>query len=518
MSTKTGFMKSLTRFLHELTKRRVLRVAVGYAVVGWLLVEVADVVFPALLLPDWSLRFVLVIVLLGFPFALVLAWLFDITPSGIERVPMNADEAAGHREESATDAAMPPEADTAAASVAVLPFENLSEDPRQAFLADGIAAELHSSLSRVNRLRVAARQSSFAYRGSTKNIRDIARELGVRYILSGSLLCAGNHIRVIGEFDDAQSGTQIWSETYDRDLDDIFAVVQSIAQSIASAFGGERLRVEIMEARRRPTTSLDAWGLVQKARAYLIDYTSQSINDAVDCLRTAIKLDPNYNAALATLGVVLGERFINGLSNTPADDRKIALDATECATTFAPGDPFVIKMSGCTWAYFGETEKSLSALRKAVRIAPFDFGAWGYLGWPLTATGKPRHLAELQRIVDRLLSSAPHHPGVPYWLYHKSVACTCEGIDTAAVEFARKSVDAQPNFVPAWMQYANALGYVGDREHAGRALDQARSISPAMTPEFFESLMNVMCENAEIIALRLGGLKKAGALHSAKNG
>jgi adenylate cyclase len=498
------------KFWSELKHRRVIKTAVAYVIGAWVLVEVSSVVFPALLLPDWTVRITVTIAILALPLVLVLAWFFDIEREPEKAAKTSSLEASPPEQPAERDQSnVPPVLTSAVASVAVLPFENLSPDKERKFLADGIAVELHSTLTRVHRLNVAARTSSFVFASGDTDIKEIARKLNVHFIISGSVRSVDDHMRVIVELDNAVEGVQIWSETFDREVQDVFSVQHDIAHAVTSAFGGARLRDEIASATSRPTSSLDAWSLVQRARSYVLEFTPQVLADAVPLLRQAIVLDAEYAAAHSMLACALSEQVLNGLSTAPRSDRDEALESAERAFTHSPVDPFVLKMCGAVWAYFGKTEDSLRALHGAVEIAPFDFGAWGYMGWPLVETGVQRDLEELHEIMERILQATPLHPGVPYWLYHQSVAYACEGEDQLALDFARKSIERNPTFPWVWMHYANSLGRTNAADEARRAIQRSSEISPALTPEYYESMIRDMSANNESAALRLAGLREA---------
>ena len=492
----------------ELSRRRVVRTTVAYIVSAWILVEVASVILPA-----WTVRIVIVIAVLGLPIVVVLAWTFNI-----ERSPETSDRSAisglkgPNRVWSDDQSNVPPNLSTAIASVAVLPFENLSPNDEHQFIADGIATELHSTLAKVHRLRVASRTSSFAFARADADVNEIARRLNVHYLISGGVECIGERMRVFVEFDNADEGVQIWSETYDRDVSDVFSIQQEIAHVVAGEFGGARLRDEISSASGRPTEDLDAWNLVQRARSYVLAFTPQALADAEPLLRQAIELDEEYAAAHAALASVLSEQVLNGLSGNPERDRDTALESAEKACASAPTDPFVCKMCGAAWAYFGETKRSLDALHRAVNIAPFDFGSWGYFGWALVQTGMQQDLDKLHEIMERILRVTPSHPGAPYWLFHRSVACTCESRNEMAVDFAKRSVERNPGFPCGWMQYANALGNIDAADDARQALQQSMNISPALTPEHYESMILQMSTTNETADLRLAGLRKSNIL------
>ena len=497
----------------ELKRRRVIRTTVAYVVVAWIIVEGVSTIFPIILLPDWTVRLVVVSAILGLPLVIVLAWMFDI-----EYKPERTEHSASpgkHKRDLTVEAQqprVPPNLSSAIASVAVLPFKNLSPDEKHRFIADGIATELHSTLAKVHRLNVASRTSSFSLAGTGADVREIAHRLGVHFVISGSVECIEDHMRLIVELDNADEGVQIWSESYDRDLNDVFSIQHEIALAITSEFGGARLRDEITIASSRPTASLDAWSLVQRARSHTLSFTPRTLSNAVPFLRQAIELDVEYAAAHAALASVLSEQVLNGLSDDAQSDSQLALESAEHATSIAPVDPFVLKMCGAAWAYFGKTARSISALRRAVDIAPFDFGAWGFMGWPLVETGSQQDLDELHEIMERTLKATPLHPGAPYWLYHRSVACTCEGRNELAVDFARQSVGRNPRFPWAWMQFANALGITNAEDSATGAIDRCKEISPGLTPEYYELMIRRMSASEEVVNLRLAGLRSVNIL------
>ena len=347
---------------------------------------------------------------LGMPIVIVLAWMFDI-----ERKPGLGNEVATPVTSTAGPSVaaheVPPLLSSAEVSVAVLPFDNVSSSKDQDYMALGIAAELHNTLSRLHRARVVSRRSTLKYAGSAADVRQIGRELNVQFVVSGSVVCSTKTLRVLVQIDDAKDGVQIWAESFDRTMNETLEVQQQIAMAVASAFGGVRLREEIVRAKLLPTDNLSAWSRLQKARSYLLDFSADSLNAAVSATKEAIELDENYAMAHAVHASVLGERLMNGFSPDFASDKQDSLIAAQRAIDLAPDDPFVLKMAGVVNAYVGRTERSLQQLRKAVDIAPFDFGAWGYLGWPLVQTGNQEDIDELQEIMSRLIEYSPWSSG-----------------------------------------------------------------------------------------------------------
>ncbi len=507
----TGKIRSaLSRFIAELRRRRVIKTTIAYAVAAWVLIETSSTIFPAIYLPDWSVRLIIITAILGLPLVIVLAWMFDVKRSPGPEPVKEAIAVIIPGKNSVIASQTPPMPDSAIASIAVMPFENLSADEANKYLASGLATELHSTLSRLHSLRVIARSISFLAARGEAEMLDVARKINARFIISGSVRCVGNRIRVTVELDNAIEGVQIWSETYDRSISDVLAVQKEIALAVASAFGGARLADEIRAVVARPTENLDAWSLVQRARSYLLAFRPQALLEALPLLHKAIALDRDYSLAHAALASILSECVLNGLSANRESDRDEAIRSAERAFALSPADPGVLKLSGAAWACFGKTGQSLMSLRHAVDIAPFDFGAWGYLGWPLVETGSQDDLNEVHNIMDRLLQLAPRYPGSSFWLYHRSVAFTCTGHLESALDFAQKSVSRNPTLPWGLMHLANALGAVGRNLEAKETIERARAIGPYLTVEHYSWLIHGMSDRSEAVEPRLAGLRESG--------
>ncbi len=407
----------------------------------------------------------------------------------------------------------PPRLEQARGSIAVFPFDSLSPDADDAYLADGIATEVINMLSRVPDLRVASRSAIFATRDHDEDAWNLVRDLQFRYVLTGNVRRAGDRLRVIAELTEAADRTQLWSNTYERRLADLFAVQEEIAEAIVIAFGGEYLRVEWRRASQRPTDNLDAWGLVQKARSLNLPVNREAMDNALRLAREAMEIDPTYAGAHACVASVLMQRVLNGISEAPEKDRAEALAAVERAAELAPNDPTVLRTLGNVQSNCGAHEQAVAALRRAVDIAPFDFHSWGRLGRTLAYGGDAEELREGHAVLDRILASAPNHPMVPYWLYFKANACASEDRYEDAERFARKSLDVQPGYAGAWVALANALGQQGRTEEARQAMARALRSNPAMTPKHLAEQIRITVGGREESAEKsLAGLRAAGLL------
>jgi len=409
----------------------------------------------------------------------------------------------------------PPRLEQARGSIAVFPLDSLSPDPDDAYLADGITSEIITMLSRIPDLRIASRSAIFSSRDRGDDAWEMVQKLQFRYVLTGNVRRAGDRVRVIAELTEAADRTQLWSNTYDRRFEDLFAVQEEIAEAIVNAFGGEYLRAEWRRVSQRPAGNLDAWGLVQKARALNLPINRQAIEEALRLARKAVAGDPAYAGAHACLASVLIQRVISGFSEIPEDDRTAALAAVETASELSVDDPNVLRTMGKVWSHCGRHDQAIAALRRAVDVAPFDFHCWGRLGRTLCYGGGEAGLTEGQAILDRILASAPNHPMVGYWLYFKANACGLEGRHEDAARFARRSVEIQPGYAGAWVALANALGRLDRTDEARDAMNKALRANPAMTPEHLSEQIRIAAGgDADHAEKTLGGLVAAGLLQT----
>ena len=253
---------------------------------------------------------------------------------------------------SVTDVARrPPSVGSERASLAVLPFASLSADKDDAFLAAGLTAELTSALSGVPDLRVASHLASARFQPGADDLQDVAAALRIRYVLTGTVRRSGDRIRVSAELSDAIPGLMLWSKTYERRIEDIFDVQEDIASQIVSATGGELIRAGAENASRVAPENLDAWGLVRRAYHFWNHgFRPEGVEDALNLLRRAVELDPEYAAARAFLALYLIQRVVNFISPNPIADVGEALDAATKAIELAPRDPEVLTNVGLVYS------------------------------------------------------------------------------------------------------------------------------------------------------------------------
>lgn len=388
----------MSSFFEELKRRKVYRVAVGYLVAAWLIIQVAATIFPILGLPDFGERFVLWIVLVGFPLALALAWAFDLTPQGIQAtpsLPSNLESGVRNRQRNiglligsgilisavAGFFLLPRAGATKMEkSIAVLPFENFSDKPENAYFADGIQDDILTNLSKIGDLKVISRTSVMAYRGKQKSVRQIGKELGVSAILEGSVRREGDRVRVNVQLINAENDQHIWAEDYDRDLTDVFAIQTDLAQSIARELQAQLSPSETAEITRKPTENNQAYLAFVEAhnlQANLEDIGK--LRQAQKLYEHAIELDPQFVLAIAHLSL-LHSWILHNFEPTDAE-RDLARSYAQRALTLQPDSPEAHLARGY-YLYYGERDYdgALADFAMAKRGLPNDAAAYLVIG------------------------------------------------------------------------------------------------------------------------------------------
>jgi TolB-like protein/Tfp pilus assembly protein PilF len=305
----------MSGFFEEVKRRKVYRVAVTYAVVAGTAIQLASAVFPAWELPSWALRLVILLLLIGFPISLILAWALEVTPEGIRATPATPSAprrrrnvialvAVGVIVSAAAGFFLLPRASARKIdkSIAVLPFENFSDDKENAFFADGIQDDILTNLSKIGDLKVISRTSVMPYRGQTHNIREISKALGVSAILEGSVRKSKNRVRVNVQLINAVNDEHIWSEVYDRDLTDVFAIQTDLAQKIAKELQAKLSPSEKAQMTRKPTENGEAYLAFVQAHNFHTDLEDfQKLKQAQQLYERALQLDPDFALAAACL-------------------------------------------------------------------------------------------------------------------------------------------------------------------------------------------------------------------------
>jgi TolB-like protein/Flp pilus assembly protein TadD len=381
----------MSGFFEELQRRKVYRVAAAYIIAAGFIIQIGSAVFPAWELPNWTLRLVVVLLLMGFPIALILAWAYDVTPQGIRVTPGSHRRrnlimliASGVIISAGAGFFLLPRASARKIdkSIAVLPFQSLSDEKENAYFADGIQDDILTNLSKIGELKVISRMSVMSYRGdAVRNAREIGKALGVATLLEGSVRRIGNRVRVNVQLIDANNDEHIWAEDYDRDLTDVFAIQTDLAQKIASALQAKLSPIEKARLDNRPTQNPDAYLLFVQAHDYAnrMDMFHDMSLKAVPLFEQAIKLDPTFALAFADLSTV--ESWIyHSFDPIPAWREKARLNADE-ALRLQPDLPEAHLALGFSY-YYGDRdyERALAEFEIAKRDLPNDAQAYMAIG------------------------------------------------------------------------------------------------------------------------------------------
>jgi TolB-like protein/predicted Zn-dependent protease len=473
----------MSGFFEEIKRRKVYRVAVAYVVVAGGVIQLASAVFPAWEMPAWALRLVIVLLLIGFPIALILAWAFDVTPQGIRSTPP-ADPSrptcrrrnlillcfVGLLVSAIAGFFLLPRASARKIdkSIAVLPFENFSDDKDNAFFADGIQDDVLTSLSKVGDLKVISRTSVMAYRGSARNIREIGKTLGVGAILEGSVRKSGNRVRVNVQLINAANDDHIWAEDYDRDLTDVFAIQSDLAHEITTALRAKLSPDEKMVMERKPTQNSEAYLLYLQAHAMESqpDQSFDILKKEEQLLERATQLDPTFALAFAELSLL--ESFIyHGPDPTAARIEK-ARAAAAAALRLQSDLPEAHMALGVCY-YYGDRdyERALGELAIAERSLPNESRIFLVIGAIERRQGKfPESIAHMTKAA----SLDPKNANL--WEELANTHLALRDFPAAAAAIERGIALAPNSFDLAIKRAALELDWKGDTTSLERTLER----------------------------------------------
>jgi len=479
-------------FFEELKRRNVFRVAIGYIITAWLLLQVVDLVLENIHAPDWVIQVFMLALAIGFPLAIFFAWAFEMTPEGVKREsevdrsksiaprtgrrmdrhimvamalalayfaydkflasppesPPQSTPAAVVAVENAPESVTSPATDPAEKSVAVLPFINMSDDAENEYFSDGISEELLNVLVRVKGLRVPSRTSSFNFKGSDKKLAEIGRELQVDHILEGSVRKSGDRIRVTAQLIEVNTDTHLWSETYTRELDDIFAVQDEIAQAIVSALKVTLDSDDQAPIQTRSTASVEAYNKYLLGRHLWNQRTPASLLASVEPLREAIALDPQYGRAWEALAdaYVLIPEYRSG---SIREYIPLAHEAIDKALYINPKSaPALTTSAYIKFMYDYDFEGARKMFSRAIEIDPGYATAHQWYGELLATEGKLDAALDqlrLARIADPLAHIMPHDMGWFLMWTDRS---------DEAEQYFQESIKLNPNFQNSYRNLA----------------------------------------------------------------
>ena len=356
-------------FWSQLKKRKVIRVAISYIIVAWVMMQVGEVTFEALSLPTWSLTLLIVITLLGFPIALVLAWAFEVTPEGIRR-----DSAASSDPEDAS-LAENEQTEQTAPSIAVLPFDDMSKQGDQGYFCEGIAEEILNALCKIANLRVAARVTSFQFRGKSVDVKAIGKALKVQTLLEGSVRKSDDKLRITVQLVKTSDGYHLWSRQFDRHLEDIFEVQEEIANAIANTLSVTLKRKSISA---RQAVDPGAYDFFLRGQSFFARQNQEGMDYARKMFRKALEIDPVYGRAWAGLAYTHGFDFM--YFNASEVNRDEALRSSRKALALAPDLAESHVAAGMAHCMVQDYRRAEVEFETAIELDARNYDAWYFFG------------------------------------------------------------------------------------------------------------------------------------------
>ncbi len=389
-------------------------------------------------------------------------------------------------------------------SIAVLPFLNMSGDPEQDYFADGIVEDILTGLARLRWLFVIARNSSFSYKGRNVDVRQVGRELGVRYVLEGSVRRGGNRIRITGQLIEAETGSHLWAERYDRALDDVFAIQDEITESVIGCIQPEVYTAEHDRLKRKPPQSLDAWESFIRGMFLYSQHSDAGTKDALNMLDRAIELDPCYAQAHGLRAVCLAWRAFQGWENRVAAFAQAA-ESADRAVACDPGEPWAYMAHGFIAVANRRDSEAVAALSRAIDASPNFAYAHGLLGAAHAFGGRPDQAIEC---IDRGVRLSPRDIfGDEYALYY-AFSHFQAGRYSEAASAAERAIQLRPGHPTLYLMAAASYGLAGETDHAKRAITQLTNLVPNITAASVEeTFLYYQREDRSRLAM---GLRAAG--------
>jgi TolB-like protein/Tfp pilus assembly protein PilF len=365
-------------------------------------------------------------------------------------------------------------------SIAVLPFDNMSGDADQEYFSDGITEDIITALSRFRWFFVIARNSSFIYKGKTIEIKRVAEDLGVRYVLEGSVRKAGKKVRITAQLIDAPTGYHVWAERYDRDLEDIFAVQDEITHNIVRSVGSEFLSAEMKRAQRKDVRNLDVWDYIMRASSHHGRYTKKDAAEAQRLLRKAIELDPMSSEAFCLLAFTHLMQVQFGWSKPAAKSIKEAEKTAQSAVAIDDRDAWAHTALGLVDLISKRYDDAICRLEKAIDLNPNLANAYGALGQALALAGE--YEAAVTHI-NKAIRLSPHDPFAVYWVAHLGVAAFADERYEDAYYWGRKTIQQNPMFPGGHRLVAASCGQLGRTQEAADELKELLLLMPGMTAD-----------------------------------
>jgi TolB-like protein/class 3 adenylate cyclase/Flp pilus assembly protein TadD len=391
-------------------------------------------------------------------------------------------------------------------SLAVLPFQNMTGDAEQEYFVDGMVEEITTAIARLPWLFVIARNSAFTYKGRAVDVKQVAQELGVRYVLEGGVRKAGTRVRITGQLIDTTTGAHIWADRFDGALDDIFELQDQVASNVAGAIEPKLRQSEIERASRKPTANLTAYDLYLRALAQSYRYTEEGVAEAVVLARQALAIDPSYAPAAALVGRCRARQRMQGWGALSANDIGDACRLARQALEAERDDAETISQAAYTLFFLaGEAAMAAAALDRALALNPNAAHAWAYRGNIHALRNQPEAAIEA---IERARRLSPFDPYTFVYAANMALAHLVARRFEQAIEWADRGLHEQPRLVSAMRVKVAANAHLGRLDEAHAELSRMLAIDPKLTIAGFREYAHFFA--AEVLELYVAGLRLAG--------
>ena len=391
-------------------------------------------------------------------------------------------------------------------SIAVLPFNNMSNDPEQDYFADGIVEDIITAISHIKQWRVIARNSSFVYKGQNVDIREVAEKLGVHYVLEGSVRKGGNRVRITGQLIDAENGSHLWADRFDGDLEDIFELQDKITESVVGAIEPSLRMAEIERSKRKPPHDIDAYDLYLRALPELNSMRPERNRLALDYLHQAIEIDPNYGVALAHLAWAYEERLTRAWGDYGDDDNSTAIAMAHRAIAADRDDALVLVIAGFVLAMIArDYDQGLQMARRALDIN-LNIAFVSFLGGATMLICDQAE--EGLKYIESAIRVSPGDPGAFFFYASAGFAHLSLGRPAEALENATRSASIYDGWDTTYRLMASALVQLGRMEEARGAVLRLLELAPNLTVSGLRERWPL--RNKDTLEMILDGLHQAG--------
>jgi len=390
-------------------------------------------------------------------------------------------------------------------SIAVMPFDTMSDDPEQMYFADGIVEDIITELSKFRWFNVIARNTSFAYRGRPVDIRKVAQELRVGYVMEGSVRKLGERARITAQLIEAATGNHVWAESYDCEMSSIFDVQDDITAQIVGSVNPELYSAEVKHARQKSTENLDAWSYAVRGRWHVTRLTKDDAVEAKRYLTKALELNPNHVAVLAFMAYSHITDVFFGLSASPPESIKQAMELSQQAISLDENDPWAQCARGMAMFVGKDQDKAIAHYRRAIELNPNFAIAYGYLSLVLAHAGEPLPAIEAG---EKAIHLSPRDPELLHFYVGIGTAHFIAGDYAEAVNWAEKVIQVRPNVPSGYRLRAASLAYLGEIDRARKSLHEMLGLVPHATASLLRNAIHF--KNPEDSDRYIEGLRKAG--------